>query len=83
MKPQINEIYSMPMNSALRDHLINDLGFSEIDQKILRSIMYKDGDSNFHYDNTRIARDKFERRLRNINSVVFAELIRLSNMQME
>lgn len=79
MKTLINEVYSMPMKPELRQHLLNDLGLSADDKVILESIMYKTGDSNFHYDNTGMTKEKFERRLRNINYYVFAELIRICN----
>lgn len=79
MKNQINEIYNMPMCRELRSHLINDLGFCETDKSIITSLMFKSGNSDFHYCNTDLPRGKFERRLRNINNIVFAELINLAN----
>lgn len=81
MKSQLNEIYSMPMNRRLKDHLINDIGLSDMDKTIIRSLMSFDGDSNFHYENTGIPKEKFERHLRNINHAVFSELLRISNEQ--
>ncbi len=79
MKSQINEIYNMPMCRELRYHLVNNMGFCEVDKSIITSLMFKSGSSDFHYCNTDLPRDKFERRLRNINNIVFAELINLAN----
>lgn len=79
MKNCINEIYNLPMSAQLKAHIMNDLGFSDMDKSILESLFTHSGDSNFHYDNTHIPKEKFERHLRNINNVVFAELVRLSN----
>lgn len=80
MKNQINEIYNMPLSAELKKHITEDLGFSDMDKTILKSLFFHNGDSNFHYQSTNIPKEKFERHLRNINNVVFAELVRLSNI---
>lgn len=81
MKQQINELYLCPIRPELKQHLLHDLGLSKDDQTILESLMTYNGDSNFHYENTGIPKERFERKLRNINMVVIPELIRLSNNQ--
>lgn len=80
MKQVVNEIYQAPMSRELKAHIVNDMGFSEEDRLILKSLMDYNADSNFHYDNTGIGRGKFERHLNNINRVVFPELVRIANM---
>lgn len=82
MKQIINELYLCPIRPELKAHLIQDLGLNQEDKKILESLMTYSGDSSFHYDNTGMPKEKFERRLRNINAVIIPELIRLSNIQM-
>ena len=82
MKQQINELYLCPFRPELKRHIMNDLGLSKEDRTIVESLMTYSGDSNFHYDNTGIPKEKFERHLRNINMVIIPELIRLSNLQM-
>lgn len=83
MQQIINEIYQCPMREPLREHLINDMGFSDEDKSIIRSLMYHNADSNFHYDNTGINKDKFERHLKHINRVLVPEVIRLANLQFD
>lgn len=79
MKQWLNEVYNAPMSKNLKEHLLNDLGLSSDDKKILLSVMEHNGDSNYHYDNTGIPKEKFDRKFININLAVFTELIRLSN----
>lgn len=79
MKNLVNELYNCPMSQKLKGHLLNDMGLSAEDKKIVSSLMEYSGDSNFHYDNTGIPKERFERRLRNINFTLISELIRLSN----
>lgn len=83
MKQWINEVYNAPMSVNLKEHLLNDLGLSNDDKKILNSIIDHSGDSNFHYDNTGIPKERFDRKLININLTVFTELIRLSNRYLQ
>lgn len=83
MKQWINEVYNSPMSVNLKEHLLNDLGLSNDDKKILNSIIEHSGDSNFHYDNTGIPKERFDRKLININLTVFTELIRLSNRYLQ
>lgn len=83
MKQWINEVYNSPMSVNLKEHLLNDLGLSNDDKKILNSIIDHSGDSNFHYDNTGIPKERFDRKLININLTVFTELIRLSNRYLQ
>lgn len=83
MKQWINEVYNAPMSVNLKEHLLNDLGLSNDDKKILNSIIEHSGDSNFHYDNTGIPKERFDRKLININLTVFTELIRLSNRYLQ
>lgn len=78
MKSQINEIYSM-FPRKIKEHMLNKLGLSDMDKKILDSVMNYDGDSAFHYQNTNIPKEKFERHLKCINYAVFTELTRLSS----
>lgn len=80
-KQIINDIYTSPMGPALKNHIINDLGFSEEDQAIIKSLMEHNAPSGYHYDATGINRERFERRLGSINRVVFPELVRLANLQ--
>lgn len=79
MKALINEVYQCPMLPELKNHLLDDLGLSETDRRILESLMAHDADSNFHYDNTGIGRGKFERHLNIINRTVLPELVRMAN----
>lgn len=81
MKQMVNDLYQSPIMPGLKMHIMNDLGFCEEDKKIIRSLMEHNADSNFHYDNTGINRERFERRLNNINRVVFPEIVRLANQQ--
>lgn len=81
MKQLMNEIYQCPFSMELRNHILNDMGFSEEDKAIIKSLMNHNADSNFHYDNTGIGRGKFERKLNNINRIIFPELVRLANCQ--
>lgn len=69
------------MCPELRKHILNDMGFGDEDQAIIKSLMEHNADSNYHYDNTGIGRGRFERRLNNINRVVIPEIIRLASMQ--
>jgi hypothetical protein len=79
VKQWVNEVYNAPISVNLKEHLLNDLGLSSDDKKILCSMIEHNGDSNFHYDNTGIPKEKFDRKLINVNLAVFTELIRLSN----
>lgn len=81
MKQLVNDIYTSPMTPALKKHIINDLGFSEEDQAIIKSLMEHNAPSAYHYDATGINRERFERRLNNINRVIIPEIIRLANLQ--
>lgn len=82
MKQLVNDIYQCPFSDVLKNHIINDLGFNTEDKAIIKSLMEHNADSNFHYDNTGIGRGKFERKLNNINRIVFPELIRLANAEL-
>lgn len=79
MKALINDIYQSALSAELKKHILNDLGFSEEDKAIIKSLMGYNADSNFHYDNTGIGRGKFERHLNNINRIVLPEIVRLAN----
>lgn len=83
MKQWVNEVYNAPISVNLKEHLLNDLGLSSDDKKILLSVMEHSGDSNYHYDNTGIPKERFDRKLININLTVFTELIRLSNRYLQ
>ena len=83
MKQWVNEVYNAPISVNLKEHLLNDLGLSSDDIKILLSVMEHSGDSNYHYDNTGIPKERFDRKLININLTVFTELIRLSNRYLQ
>lgn len=80
MKQIINDLYKSAFKPGLKSHLVNEMGFSEEDRKIILSLMDYDGDSNFHYDNTGINKEKFERHLKNINRILIPELVRLANV---
>lgn len=67
------------MGPELRAHILN-LGFSAEDQTIIKSLMEHDAESAFHYDNTGLNREKFERHLNRINRVIIPEIIRLANI---
>lgn len=81
MKQIINDVYSSAMSKQLKEYILNGLGFCEEDQTIIRSLMEHNAPSNYHYDNTGIGRERFERRLNNINRVLLPEIIRLANQQ--
>lgn len=81
MKQLVNDIYTAPMCPELRKHILNDMGFCDEDQAIIKSLMEHNADSNYHYDNTGIGRERFERRLNNINRVILPEIIRLASLQ--
>lgn len=81
MKQLINDIYSSPMSPELKRHILEDLGFNDEDKIILKSVIEHNAPSPYHYDATGINRERFERRLNNINRVVFPEIIRLANLQ--
>jgi hypothetical protein len=83
MKQWLNEVYNSPISVSLKEHLLNDLGLSSDDKKILLSVIEHNGDSNYHYDNTGIPKERFDRKLININLTVFTELIRLSNKYLQ
>lgn len=83
MKQKLNEMYLYPLPRRFKEHLRNDLGFNEYDKKIIDSLSTHSGDSNFHYDNTCIPKDKFEYRLGRINDRIFEELIRLAKVGFE
>ena len=81
MKQLVNDIYSSPMSPALKNHLTNEMGFTEEDRAIITSLMEHNAPSTYHYDATGINRERFERRLNNINRVLIPEIIRLANLQ--
>ena len=81
MKQLVNELYQCAISDGLKNHIINDLGFNEEDQAIIKSLMEHNADSNFHYDNTGIGRGKFERKLNTINRIVIPEIVRLANAE--
>lgn len=79
MKQIVNELYQCPMNPELKNHLLN-LGFNSEDRAIIVSLMEHDAESEFHYQNTGMCKEKFERHLNRINRVVIPEIIRLANL---
>lgn len=81
MKQIINDVYTSALCPELKSHIINDLGFGEEDRAIITSLIEHNAPSGFHYDNTGINRERFERRLNNINRVLLPEIVRLANMQ--
>lgn len=81
MKQLINDVYTSALCPELKGHILNDLGFGEEDQVIIKSLMEHNAPSGFHYDNTGIGRERFERRLNNINRVLLPEIVRLANQQ--
>lgn len=81
MKQLVNDIYTAPMSAELKSHILNDLGFGSEDKAIIKSLMDHNADSNYHYDNTGIGRERFERRLNSINRVILPEIIRLASLQ--
>lgn len=83
MKARINEMFQYPISKELENHILNDLGFKDDDKKIIKSLMYHSGSSNFHYDNTMIPHDKFEYRLKIITQVLFNEMMRLAKIGYE
>ena len=82
MKQLINDLYQCAISDALKQHIINDLGFNTEDKAIIKSLMEHNADSNFHYDNIGIGRGKFERKLNTINRIVIPEIIRLANAEL-
>ena len=80
MKQIVGDLYHSAFKPGLKDHLVNGMGFSEEDKRIILSLMDHDGDSNFHYDNTGLCKEKFERHLKNINRILIPELVRLANV---
>jgi len=79
MKQIVNELYQCPMKPELRNHLLG-LGFSTEDQAIITSLMEHDAESDFHYENTGICKERFERHLNRINRIIIPEIIRLANL---
>lgn len=80
MKQLINDVYSSALSPELKKHILYGLGFGEEDQAIITSLMEHNAPSNFHYDNTGICRERFERRLNSINRIILPEIIRLANI---
>lgn len=79
MKQITGELYQCAFAPELKNHILNDMGFNSEDQTILQSLMEHNAPSAFHYDNTGIGRERFERRLNSINRVILPELVRLAN----
>lgn len=80
MKQIINDMYQCPMSQELQEYLFGR--FCEEDRSIIRSLREHNAPSTFHYDNTGICRERFERRLNSINRILLPELIRLANEEM-
>jgi len=79
MKQITGELYQCAFTKELKDHITMDLGFNTEDQAIIKSLMEHNAPSSFHYDNTGIGRERFERRLNSINRIIIPELVRLAN----
>lgn len=79
MKQIINELYQCPMSPELKSHLLG-LGFNPDDQAIIISLMEHDAESEFHYENTGLCKEKFERHLNRINRIIIPEIIRLADL---
>ena len=58
MKQLINDLYQCAISDAIKQHIINDLGFNTEDKALIKSLMEHNADSNFHYDNTVIGSGK-------------------------
>lgn len=79
MKQRTNQFFYRAMPRKIKNHILNNMDFSETDLRIVKSLMQHDGSPEFHYQNTGLTKAKFERHLLDICDVVQAELLRLSN----
>lgn len=76
MKQIINDYYLAPYPKEFVEHFRN--GLNEEYLTIFDSISTRKGDSNFHYDNTMITPERFEKLLRRMVRTHVDELIRLA-----
>lgn len=76
MKQIINDYYLAPYPEEFIEHFRN--GLNEEYLTIFDSISTRKGDSNFHYDNTMIPPERFEKLLRRMVRIHVDELIRLA-----
>lgn len=82
MKQRTIEMYSS-FPYIIKDYLIKKLRLCEEDEKILKALFTKDGDSEFYYDYTGIPREKFERRFKRVNDMVMTEIINLASKHLK
>ena len=67
----------------IKDYLIKKFKLCEEDEKILKALFTKDGDSEFYYDYTGIPKEKFERRFKRINDMVMCEIVSLASKYLQ
>lgn len=82
MKQRTIEMYSS-FPYRIKDYLIKKLKLCEEDEKILKALFTKDGDSEFYYDYTGIPKEKFERRFKRINDMVMCEIVSLASKYLQ
>lgn len=80
MRAYLNEIYQYLITSEMRNHMRNDLHLNEDHKKIFDSLSRYSGDSEFHYQNTLIPRERFEYLLKCMSHRHVEELIRLAEI---
>lgn len=80
MKSRVNEAYRLPVSKELVEHISMNIGLTEDDLKIAKSLRGKSANSEWHYENTGLQRDVFERRLKRMNDVILSEFIRLAEI---
>ena len=76
MKQIINDYYLYPFPEAFKEYFGKNL--KEDYLKIFNSITTYKGDSQFHYDNTMIPSERFEKLLRHMTRIHMEELNRLA-----
>lgn len=80
MKQRTNQFYQR-LPKELKTHILKNLMLSDLDKKILCSLMEHDAETAFHCQNVGITEKKLNRHLLDIHDNVLREIIRLSVIQ--
>lgn len=80
MRAYLNEIYQYLITDEMRNHMRNELHLSDDHKKIFDSLSRHSGNSDFHYCNTMIPRERFEYLLKCMSHRHVEELIRLAEI---
>lgn len=80
MKRFVEIAWNSPIDKGLLWHLRNEMNFREDHLKVFDSVTEKNGNIDFHIQNTGLEKRKFARTYEKVAETVLTELIRLATI---